>query len=332
MSCSPAYATAQPLTVLLAVLTFVTFAATWLFTIRTSFVIVRKVLNERRRLIDLDLVARQRGAASCNNTELWRQFSPTEGLPFYILTALLASAFFVSVVPNIIVGQVTQFYRSYESQDFYFPNTTLPVDLRLIQTDIFDSIFAWTRHGYNALSPGLILLMHGEIRKQCSSTFCCFGKQEVPRALRSVSAFVRDLKRERTSKDVANYRTPVLFATSEGLHLRTVDGLNPDGEPQFVVTFCDLVVGNQQCKSGKVIKPRKNSTSNGTKASLDETFVVKQSETPQPWETFVKCNGFDDPERSNDARSRINTIELDLMSESKSSLLSLPQRIRNHYS
>ncbi|KAL0270202.1 UNVERIFIED_CONTAM: hypothetical protein PYX00_007684 [Menopon gallinae] len=244
MSCGPAYAAAQPTTVFLAVVTVTTFVATWLFTIRTSFVIVRKVLNERRRLADLDLVARQRGATS-SNAELWSQFSPAEGLPLYVLTGLLVSAFMLSVVPNVIAGQVTQFYGSYDSQDFYFPNVTLPADLRLIQTDIFDSIFAWTRHGYNALSPGLILFMSDEIRKQCRLTFCCcFGKDDIPRTLRSVSAFVRDLKRQKTSKEIADHRTPVLFATSEGLHLRTVDGYDADGEPRFVITFCDLVAGD----------------------------------------------------------------------------------------
>lgn len=214
-------------------------------------------------------------------SQLWGpvNYFTGEGYPLYVLTGLLLILHLFLVIPNIVSVQITQFYNQYqiieEKETFLMMKminkTELPLDLVPIETNILDKVFIWTRYSYVVLSPLLILLVQKEIRKQCQAMLCscCINKNSIGQAQpRSVSAYVKELKdkdfrkkheykkkREKYQK-MSDFRTPVLFATSEGLHLRTVDtsyemsSSNSKNssrnmfwpmEPKFVCEFCDLV-------------------------------------------------------------------------------------------
>ncbi|TRY77226.1 hypothetical protein TCAL_10565 [Tigriopus californicus] len=130
---------------------------------------------------------------------------------------------------------------------------------------IMDTIFVWLRYIHAALVPWVIFGLHKDLRKKAKDLVCCFRPNSVENASpRPISAYLRRQRKElqkqkKKFKNITNYSVPVLFATSEGLHLRVVDD-NHQGlpehkgfleesiksqwtvDPEFLTEFCDLQV------------------------------------------------------------------------------------------
>jgi hypothetical protein len=176
-------------------------------------------------------------------------------------------------------------------QDSPAPSDSSLTELTPVATGTYDCVFIWFRYKFTVLVPIFIIAVHKEVRKKCEHMFCCCCCRnnavvhlDNPR---SISACVEkrehlsvqelnnqrqkqvSRKRNQTKKDkytrVAHYRTPVLFATSEGLHLRIVDDRLEDSyylnetdagrvaaaggkeqcwtvEPRFLCEFCDVAL------------------------------------------------------------------------------------------
>jgi len=170
------------------------------------------------------------------------------------------------------------------------PNNNSISELSAVLTGTYDCIFVWCRYKFTLLVPIFIIIIHKEVRKKCENMFCCCCCRnnsvvhfDTPRSIsacvekRTQQSF-QDLNiknREATRKinprkkdkytRISHYRTPVLFATSEGLHLRFVDD-RFDGsyyfsetdtgcrssaggkeecwtvEPRFLCEFCDVAL------------------------------------------------------------------------------------------
>lgn len=288
-SCSPTYVSLETTNILIAVATIIIgYCLPWLFIIKFWITIAKKVLNERKRLRNLELVARQRAAERRSPlrgmgsslgfsyaapwNQLWGpvNYFTGEGFPLYVLTGLLIISFALMVIPNVVSVQITQFYTQYQVIEekgtflmMTINKTELPIDLVPIETNFSDKIFMWTRYVYVVLSPFLILIFQKEIRKQVQAMLCsCFNKNSIRQSQpRSVSAYVKELKdkdfrkkheykkKREKFKKTSDFHTPVLFATSSGLHLRIVENGFQNSknsfwpaEPKFVLEFCDLVV------------------------------------------------------------------------------------------
>jgi hypothetical protein len=163
-------------------------------------------------------------------------------------------------------------------------------ELSAVLTGTYDCIFVWCRYKFTLLVPIFIIIIHKQVRKKCEHMFCCCCCRnnsvvhfDTPRSISAcvenrTQQSVQDLNtknRQATRKinphkkdkytRISHYRTPVLFATSEGLHLRSVDdrfsgsyyfsdtdtvGRDSAGakeqcwtvEPRFLCEFCDVAL------------------------------------------------------------------------------------------
>lgn len=95
--------------------------------------------------------------------------------------------------------------------------------------DITESFFTWARYQFDIIVPVIILLFYKQVYKKSESIICWFKRnsiQNVPNrsnnnSLRNISMrkmFVVHNNPNKTTK----VSIPVLFATSNGLHLRTL--------------------------------------------------------------------------------------------------------------
>ena len=134
----------------------------------------------------------------------------------------------------------------------------------------------FSRYIHSVIVPVLIFLFHKDLRKKAEVILCCWRPNSVEgskrmamtREQRPISAYMHQKRREwekkqkKFMKPNQNYNIPVLFATSEGLHLRLVDdNFGPQDsnasngqndlledslknqwslEPKFVMEVCDL--------------------------------------------------------------------------------------------
>jgi len=208
---------------------------------------------------------------------------------FYFLALWILVFYVLLIIPHILCVNIPSLSKPEET--ILRSNTSvLPPELKMIETGDYDCIFVWCRYTFTILVPIVIFLIHKEVRKKCEHMFCCCCCKNNTvvhlDTVRSVSASVEKRvlssaaeivqarkdstkKRYRTRKDkyrrIAHYRTPVLFATSEGLHLRIVDDELEDSyyfnetevggraaaggkeqcwtvEPRFLCEFCDVAL------------------------------------------------------------------------------------------
>lgn len=143
-------------------------------------------------------------------------------------------------------------------------------------TPAYETVFVWFRFIFDFLVPILIFVTVRDVRLKCENLiFCCrpssvdvsSPKQVAhpyPNKTPKSSGFT-DLKQvnrkpKSDNKNMVSFKTPVLFATAEGLHIRTVedtylDMLDPkpllgfakgnNNEPKFSYEVCDIVLPNE---------------------------------------------------------------------------------------
>lgn len=167
------------------------------------------------------------------------------------------------------------------------PDNSSMSELSAVLTGAYDCVFVWCRYKFTLLVPIFIIIIHKEVRKKCEHMFCCCCCRnnsvvhfDTPRSIsacvekrtqqdlntknRQATRKINPLKRDKYTR-ISHYRTPVLFATSEGLHLRSVDdrfggsyyfsetdtgGRDSAGgkeecwtvEPRFLCEFCDVAL------------------------------------------------------------------------------------------
>lgn len=160
-------------------------------------------------------------------------------------------------------------------------------ELSAVLTGAYDCVFVWCRYKFTLLVPIFIIIIHKEVRKKCEHMFCCCCCRnnsvvhfDTPRSIsacvekvtqqdlnaknRQATRKINPHKKDKYTR-ISHYRTPVLFATSEGLHLRSVDDRfggsyyfsetdtggrdSTEGkeecwtvEPRFLCEFCDVAL------------------------------------------------------------------------------------------
>ncbi|KAG8306873.1 hypothetical protein J6590_037466 [Homalodisca vitripennis] len=111
--------------------------------------------------------------------------------------------------------------------------------IRVVVTNDLESLFVYCRYMYNALVPIIVLSSDGDVRLQSRLVFCC---------KRNVIAVSSDVPTEHYSSEpqtLSSVNTPILFATSKGIHLRVSRRSHPTEQIMektltFEVSFCDL--------------------------------------------------------------------------------------------
>jgi len=232
---------------------------------------------------------------STSNQTSWSNWLGTSGplsweeVKFYLLSSLLLVLYTLLLVPHILCVNIPPL-TTMGTVDSSVPNNSSTSELSAVLTGTYDCIFVWCRYKFTLLVPIFIIIIHKEVRKKCEHMFCCCCCRnnsvvhfDTPRSIsacveRKTQQSVQDLNirnRQATRKiytrkkdkytRISHYRTPVVFATSEGLHLRSVDdrfggshyfsetfigGRDSAGgkeerstvEPRFLCEFCDVAL------------------------------------------------------------------------------------------
>lgn len=269
-----------------------------------SVTITRQVISNRRRHLQLEEASTRRSQAmgtplvlhhSTSNQTSWSNWLGSSGPPsweevkFYLLSSLLLLLYTLLLVPHILCVNIPPL-TTMTTVDNSVPNNSSMSELSVVLTGTYDCIFVWCRYKFTFLVPIFIIINHKEVRKKCEHMFCCCCCRnnsvvhfDTPRSIsacveKRTQQSLQDLNtknREATRKinphkkdkytRISHYRTPVLFATSEGLHLRSADdrfggsyyssetdigGRDSAGgkeecwtvEPRFLCEFCDVAL------------------------------------------------------------------------------------------
>jgi hypothetical protein len=273
----------------------------WTIILFILAIISRHVVSTRRRHLQLEQASLKRSQALGTSVILQHSASwsnwlggssplPCEEVQFYLLSSVLLLLYIVLLVPHVLCVNIPPLIATQTVEDSTVPNKSSIPELSAVLTGTYDCIFVWCRYKFTLLVPIFILILHKEVRKKCQHMFCCCccrNNTVVPLDTpRSISARVekraqlpaqefdpknKGVTRKTNSckKDkyttISHYTTPVLFATSEGLHLRFVDarvessysfndtdigGRGSAGsteecwnlEPHFSCEFCDVAL------------------------------------------------------------------------------------------
>lgn len=146
----------------------------------------------------------------------------------------------------------------------------------VVKSPAFDTVAVWLRFLYTVLVPSVVFLTLRDVRLKCESLILCCRPSSVdaasPKPSRPLYASRQDnqggrgtakssKKNKNGNKDTINFKTPILFSTSDGLHIRTVEETYQDmvnkpvaafpwsatseQEPKFTYKICDLVLGHE---------------------------------------------------------------------------------------
>ena len=269
-----------------------------------SVIIARHVISTRRRNLQMEEASTRRNQAmgtplmlhnSTSNQTSWSNWLGSSGplsweeVKFYLLSSLLLLLYILLLVPHILCVNIPPL-TTMTTVDNSVPNNSSMSELSAVMTGTYDCIFVWFRYKFTLLVPIFIIIIHKEVRKKCEHMFCCCCCRnnsvvhfDTPRSIsacveKRTQQSVQDLNTKNrqakrkinpNKKDkytrISHYRTPVLFATSEGLHLRSLDdrfggsyyfsetdisGRNSAGgkeecwtvEPRFLCEFCDVAL------------------------------------------------------------------------------------------
>ena len=145
----------------------------------------------------------------------------------------------------------------------------------VVRSPVFDTVAVWLRFLFCLLVPTVVFLTLQEVRYKCENLIFCCRPSSVdaasPKTLRPIYASTQqsqggkdtaksNKKNKNNNKNTINFKTPILFSTSDGLHIRTVEDTFQDmvvnkplgtfpwsataeQEPKFVYNLCDIVVG-----------------------------------------------------------------------------------------
>ncbi|XP_023711650.1 uncharacterized protein LOC111866695 [Cryptotermes secundus] len=275
----------------------------WIAILIICVVITQYVTSARRRQQQLANAALQRSQGivtsvpqiySASYQTSWSNWLgasgplPWEEVKFYFLSSMLLFLYVILLVPHVLCVNVPPLIAREVREDNPASNNSSMSELTAVLTGTYDCFFVWCRYAFTVLVPICVLIIHKEVRKKSEHMFCCCCRNNAVVRLdnpRSISASV-EIRTQKSAKELKNhknknilrkrhpdrqnkysrishYRTPVLFATSEGLHLRTVDDrlegsyyFNDNGgrgrtgdkeecwtvEPRFLCEFCDVAL------------------------------------------------------------------------------------------
>ncbi|KAL7643604.1 UNVERIFIED_CONTAM: hypothetical protein RMT77_005587 [Armadillidium vulgare] len=137
----------------------------------------------------------------------------------------------------------------------------------MLDTPARETVFVWLRYLFDVLVPLLIMIIIKEIRYKCRALIFVCRPNTVDSSSKILSppylnaSFRNGIKdKKQKSENMVNFRTPVLFATSDGLYIRTVDdslqesngsknllifSKNSQVEPHFNYDLCDVTLGGE---------------------------------------------------------------------------------------
>ncbi|XP_064102137.1 uncharacterized protein LOC135212540 [Macrobrachium nipponense] len=143
----------------------------------------------------------------------------------------------------------------------------------IIDTPTYETAFIWLRFLYDLIVPILVFTILRDIRAKSEGLIMCCRPNSVnvasPKPIRpylnkmssSNSAEGKETSyksQKKSSKNAVGFKTPILFATSEGLHIRTVEETYLDmlenkslmafakqhnDAPRFTYDLCDVMLG-----------------------------------------------------------------------------------------
>ncbi|XP_047473444.1 uncharacterized protein LOC125028136 [Penaeus chinensis] len=145
----------------------------------------------------------------------------------------------------------------------------------VVDTPVSDTVFIWFRYIFDIVVPILVFIVLKDVRAKCESLIMCCRPNSVdvaspkpmrPPYLKQMStpgtaekeSGSKPKKQKGSGKNTIGFKTPILFATSEGLHIRTVEETYLDmidnkpligfsrqntSEPVFTYDLCDVMLG-----------------------------------------------------------------------------------------
>lgn len=190
------------------------------------------------------------------------------------LVPALALLFTLLYVPFLAIQQYTIFAFIDEQeplQQVKFDNATMTTNnasISAIDTSLSDTVFTWMYFLYYFVAPVLVIYLQKDIRRKLYQYFLFWKNNSVSDGGAMQPAYsIPDITtkpsvllkpKHDTFQTSSSIKTPVLFATSEGLHLRTVDNsseirnretnLDLDSsiqsnwsvKPKYVSNLCDV--------------------------------------------------------------------------------------------
>ncbi|XP_021942503.1 uncharacterized protein LOC110841345 isoform X2 [Zootermopsis nevadensis] len=249
-----------------------------------------------------------------------------EEVKFYFLSSILLFLYTILIVPHVLCVNIYSLTAVPALQDSSAPRNSSLTELTPVPTGTYDCVLVWFRYKFTVLIPIVVIAVHKEVRKKCEHMFCCcccrnnaVVQLENPRSIsacvekreqlsdqglniqkmKQASRKINQTKKEKYTR-IAHYRTPVLFATSEGLHLRFIDDrlegsyyINETGaddigtaggkeqcwtvEPRFLCQFCDvaLIVSTPTKKVSNQILQQIVSRGSRLPVFVEETLAEK---------------------------------------------------------
>ena len=171
------------------------------------------------------------------------------------------------------VGNDYQFGNrsSQDMTEFSAENTTNHIHLipEMVDTAAYETVFIWFRFAFDFLIPVVILITLKELRHKCRALVLCCRPSSVedfspsrtlfqvrgktPKSTGFVDVRLPSKKANKEKVQMVSFHTPVLFATGEGLLIRTVESpctqipfrRNESTAPKFSYEVCDIVSGQQ---------------------------------------------------------------------------------------
>ena len=191
-------------------------------------------------------------------------------------------------------------------------------------------IFTWFRYVFVVISPLCLLVLKQDLRTKCSNLITSLGSNATPGSAKpriltpvtTISSARKDSsysKATKTPKNLVNYNTPVLFATVEGLHIRTPGdslrsnrsngwfnfGHKASPEPEFTFIGCDLSVPGEYQETSPSIKTSDEETPKSTLKEKEyaatfpllksvKSSAMKHTQRATPPETFYDSDYLSD--------------------------------------
>ncbi|XP_069158175.1 uncharacterized protein [Procambarus clarkii] len=215
--------------------------------------------------------ANQTTNTSTNNN--YNLFTPSAGGNFKVTRAMLDESQLraVNMTPANITSDMTPDMSNITVNEGLIPE--------ILDTSVFDTVAVWFRFIFDVLVPILVFSILRDVRVKCEGLIMCCRPNSVdvaspkptrPYANRLPTTQTSEKKdgsgksqkkQKSNNKDTIDFKTPILFSTSEGLHIRTVEDTFLDMKenkpllgfmrqivepPKFVYSLCDVMLGYEE--------------------------------------------------------------------------------------
>ncbi|CAM1316650.1 Uncharacterised protein r2_g2581 [Pycnogonum litorale] len=207
------------------------------------------------------------------------------------LVPVVGCFFLVLYLPFISVQQHTVFNEASSIDSNY---TDSDRSLKSVDTSVADTLFTWMLFLYYFATPCVVIYQRVDIRQKLYYYLCCWksnsvsdgGSPQMHYGMKSSNANSTIKPKQDIFQTATSINTPVLFATAEGLHLRTVDSsfaelgdqkTELDGsmqsnwsvEPKYVNSYCDVCYYDDD---DEPIQPRTPDDQSVVKSSSGNSF------------------------------------------------------------